>query len=155
MGLRVYRTVLIWSPARQCEDTASQSPKAIPLTSVDKPFILHWQIINYKPYEWCYNQHKRRQQPNPPQCHRSQTILLWHPTRRGGPTNPLIHGTFIEIYVSFIYIYAHFQREAQIHLWTFMASFMIIFDPKKARSAKHLWLIDDHFWLKKQIFNSM
>ena len=102
-----------------------------------------------------HNQHKRRQQSNSPQCHRSLTILLWHPTRRGGPTNPLIHGTFIEIYGSFIYIYDHFQREAQIHLWTFMASFMIIFDPKKARSAKHLWLIDDHFWLKKQIFNSM
>ena len=49
---------------------------------------------------------------------------------------------------SLIEIYDHFQREAQIHLWTFMASFMIIFDPKKAQSAKHLWLIDDHFWQK-------
>ena len=48
--------------------------------------------------------------------------------------------TFI---ASLIEIYDHFQREAQIHLWTFMASFMIIFDPKKARSAKHLWL---HWW---------
>ena len=68
------------------------------------------------------------------------------------------------------------QREAQIYLWPFMTSLMIIFDPKKkvihdkiifvsfmshywnlwpfpARSAKPFMtiydFIDDHFWLKK------
>ena len=56
---------------------------------------------------------------------------------------------------SLIEIYDHFQREAQIHLWTFMASFMIIFAPQK-REAQNIYdFIDDHFWLKKQIFNSM
>ena len=71
---------------------------------------------------------------------------------------------------SFIIIYDHSQREAQIHLWSFIASLMIIFDPKKkviddkknfcliydhspARSAKPFMniygFIDDHFWLKK------
>ena len=74
----------------------------------------------------------------------------------------------MNIFVSFMNIYDHSQREAQNHLWTFMASLMIIYDPKKARSAKkrrpfmifldqktakrkteeHLCFIDDHFWQK-------
>ena len=50
---------------------------------------------------------------------------------------------------SLIEIYDHFQREAQIHLWTFMASLMIIFDQKK-REAQNIYdFIDDHFWQKK------
>lgn len=42
----------------------------------------------------------------------------------------------MNIFVSFMNIYDHFQREAQNHLWTFMASLMIIYDQKKARSVK-------------------
>lgn len=47
---------------------------------------------------------------------------------------------------SFIIIYDHSQREAQIHLWTFIASLMIIFDQKSAKRKTiydHLWL---HWW---------
>ena len=74
----------------------------------------------------------------------------------------------MNIFVSFMNIYDYSQREAQNHLWTFMASLMIIYDQKKARSAKkrrpfmiffdqktakrkteeHLCFIDDHFWQK-------
>ena len=40
--------------------------------------------------------------------------------------------------ISLIEIYDHFQREAQIHLWTFMASLMIIFDQKN-RKAQNIY----------------
>ena len=74
----------------------------------------------------------------------------------------------MNIFVSFMNIYDHSQREAQNHLWTFMASLMIIYDQKKREAQKtedHLWsfltpksakrkteehlcFIDDYFWQK-------
>ena len=76
----------------------------------------------------------------------------------------------MNIFVSFMNIYDHSQREAQNHLWTFMASLMIIYDPKKREAQKrrtfmiffdqktakrkteeHLCFIDDYFWQKQNI----
>ena len=57
-------------------------------------------------------------------------------------------------FVSFMNIHDHSQREAQNHLWTFMASLMIIYDPKKREAQKnedHLCFIDDYFWQKQNI----
>lgn len=80
----------------------------------------------------------------------------------------------MNIFVSFMNIYDHSQREAQNHLWTFMASLMIIYDQKSAKRKKtkniyvslmiffdqktakrkteeHLCFIDDYFWQKQNI----
>ena len=48
----------------------------------------------------------------------------------------------MNIFVSFMNIYDHSQREAQNHLWTFMASLMIIYDQKKREAQK----TEDQLW---------
>ena len=59
--------------------------------------------------------------------------------------------TFI---ASLIEIYDHFQREAQIHLWTFMTSLMIIFDQKKREAQNRRTFIFHwyHFRLIEKSF---
>ena len=55
---------------------------------------------------------------------------------------------------SLIEIYDHSQREAQNHLWPFMASLMIIFDPKKKviDDKKNFCVIYDHSQREAQIY---
>ena len=79
--------------------------------------------------------------------------------------------SFMNILVSFMNIYDHSQREAQINLWEFVAHWWTFMTKKKARSAKnrrpfmiffdqktakrkteeHLCFIDDYFWQKQNI----
>ena len=67
---------------------------------------------------------------------------FWPPKARSAKTK--------NIYASFMNIYDHSQREAQNHLWTFMASLMIIYDQKKSAKRKKPKTIYDLFWPKNR-----
>ena len=56
--------------------------------------------------------------------------------------------SFMNILVSFMNIYDHSQREAQINLWEFVAHWWTFMTPKKREAQKkeeHLCFIDDLF----------